>query len=107
MTVLLINVLCLLNSLKKKKLPSPPVTVSTGTRITIFDEYAISVNGKLVENTKRETSSCIDTPHKSTHLFYENVTWDGNIKKNMIIMTVMLTSGQASRPFGQIRSRNV
>ena len=32
---------------------------STGTRITISDKYALSGNGNLVENTKRETSSCI------------------------------------------------
>ena len=51
--------------IKEKKLPSPPVTVSTGTRITISDKYAISVNGKLVENTKRETSSCIPPFSKS------------------------------------------
>ena len=42
---------------------------STGTRITISDKYALLGNGNLVENTKRETSSCMHTAFFQNHNF--------------------------------------
>jgi hypothetical protein len=70
--------------------------------MTISDKYVLSGNGNLVEKTKRETELHAELPF-GTH---RDSPYD-DMEKFRYLPTVMLTSGQGSRPFGQIRSRNV
>jgi len=54
----------MINPLVVESLTVNNTTRSTGTRITISDKYALSVNVNPVENTTRETSSRTPPPSK-------------------------------------------